>query len=175
MRGSGGGEVSGRGGGGEGRGGGGAAFSLPRNTSGRASGGGGGGGSAGWTTALSTRLGVRSDGSMSWSRGRVEGVVGVAVRREGEEPREAANDAAWRSFLRRLSSAPRLEAIGRREEEGERLVGRLLWEPLAVADERFLLREREERRDEYGGERVRERADRLNGEKEKGKVQYDSG
>lgn len=50
--------------------------------------------------------------------------MGVAVRLEGEEPREAAR--AWRSFLRRLSSAPRLEAMGRRAEEGERLAGRLL-------------------------------------------------
>lgn len=164
VRGSGGGEVSGSGGGGEGRGGGGAAFSFPSVASAGPSGGGGGGGSAGGAAALSTGLGVRSDISTSWSRSREEGVVGVAVRRDGEEPREAANEAACRSFLRRLSSAPRLEAIGRREEEGERLVGRLLCEPLATADERFLLREREEeRREEYGGDRVRERAERLNG------------
>lgn len=75
--------------------------------------------------------------------------MGVAVRREGEMPRGAASEAACRSFLRRLSSAPRLEAIGRRDEEGERLVGRLLCALLTAAEERFLLREREEeRRDE---------------------------
>lgn len=82
----------------------------------------------------------------------------------------AAASACWRSFLRRLSSAPRLELSGRREEGGEWLGGRLLWEPPppplpppATEDEwRLLLRGREEeRRDEYcGGERLLERPGR---------------
>lgn len=72
----------------------------------------------------------------------------------GEAPplvARAAASAAWRSFFLRLSSAPRLEFSGSREEGGERLVGRLLWElgpapPEAVC---LLLRVREEeRRDE---------------------------
>lgn len=74
----------------------------------------------------------------------------------------AAASAACRSFFRRLSSAPKLEFRGRREEGGERLAGRLLCElvpapPGAVC---LLLREREdERRDEEycRGERLLER------------------
>lgn len=63
----------------------------------------------------------------------------------------AAASAAWRSFFLRLSSAPRLELSGSREEGGERLAGRLLWElPPATPEETcLLLRDREEeRRDE---------------------------
>lgn len=61
------------------------------------------------------------------------------------EARAAASAACWRSFLRRLSSAPRLELRGRREEGGERLAARLLWVlpvPAEVAV-RLLLRDRE--------------------------------
>lgn len=74
--------------------------------------------------------------------------------------------AACLSFFLRVSSAPRLEVMGRREDEGERLAGRLLEAELLLAppiDECFLLRECEEdrREDEYRGERLRDRAERL--------------
>ncbi|KAG9337584.1 hypothetical protein JZ751_028435 [Albula glossodonta] len=62
-----------------------------------------------------------------------------------------------------------LEFSGRRDEDGDRLGGRLLWEPPPPpppVDECFLPRERDEgRRDEVlekgAGERLRERTDRL--------------
>lgn len=81
------------------------------------------------------------------------------------EARAAASAACWRSFFRRLSSAPRLELRGRRLEGGERLAARLLW-VLPVPPEVavcLLLREREDDlRDEYDrGERLRERPERL--------------
>lgn len=62
----------------------------------------------------------------------------------------AAASAACRSFFLRLSSAPRLELSGRREEGGERLAGRLLWEPAPAATEELCLlpRDREEERRE---------------------------
>lgn len=62
----------------------------------------------------------------------------------------AAASAAWRSFFLLLSSAPRLEFRGRREEGGERLDGRLLWEvpPSPAEDVCLLLRDREEERRE---------------------------
>lgn len=70
----------------------------------------------------------------------------------GEAPplARAAASAAWRSFFLRLSSAPRLELSGKREEGGERLVGRLLWElpPTPPEEVCLLLREREEERRE---------------------------
>lgn len=84
---------------------------------------------------------------------RVEGGGG-----EGAPPRAAAT-AAWRSFFLRLSSAPRLELRGRRDEEGgERLVGRLLWDPPPPPAKCFLPLEREEEKGR--GERVLERAER---------------
>lgn len=94
--------------------------------------------------------------------------MGLHPVTEGEtapEARAAASAACWRSFFRRLSSAPRLELRGRRVEGGERLVARLLW-VLPVPPEvavRLLLREREDDlRDEYErGERLRERPERL--------------
>lgn len=43
----------------------------------------------------------------------------VFRRREGE----FLAAAAWRSFFLRVSSAPRLDVIGKREDEGERLPG----------------------------------------------------
>lgn len=55
--------------------------------------------------------------------------------------------AACRSFFLRVSSAPRLDVMGRRDVEGERLAGRLLeaeLPPDPPMAERFLLREREE-------------------------------
>ena len=84
----------------------------------------------------------------------------------------AAAAACWRSFFLRLSSAPRLELSGRREEGGDRLGGLLVWEPPppppppppATEEEwRLLLRGREEeRREEYcGGERLLEVPGRL--------------
>lgn len=81
--------------------------------------------------------------------GRIEDVL-VALRaaREGEAPPvpRAAASAAWRSFFLRLSSAPRLELRGSRDEG---LVGLLLWELPITADEVcLLLREREEDRRE---------------------------
>lgn len=87
---------------------------------------------------------------------------------EGAEAWTAAT-AACRSFLRRLSSSPRLELSGRRVEEGERLDGRLLCDtppPTPPEDECFLPREREPvRRDKAvekaTGERLRDRAERL--------------
>lgn len=56
--------------------------------------------------------------------------------------------------------------MGRREDEGERLAGRLLEVELPLAPPRevcFLLRECEEDRrdDEYRGERLRDRIERL--------------
>lgn len=74
--------------------------------------------------------------------------------------------AACLSFFRLVSSAPRLDEMGSREDEGERLAGRLLEVELPLAppsDECFLLRECEEdrREDEYTGERLRDRIERL--------------
>lgn len=68
----------------------------------------------------------------------------------GEAPplARAAASAARRSFFLRLNSAPKLELRGRRDEGGERLAGRLLWEMLPVPAEEVCLlpREREEER-----------------------------
>lgn len=81
----------------------------------------------------------------------MEEAVGLRAGGGGEAPlplARAAASAAWRSFFLRVSSAPRLEVSGRREEGGERLAGRLLWEPTpAPAEDVCLLeREREEER-----------------------------
>lgn len=58
-----------------------------------------------------------------------EVLVDLRPATDGEaapEARAAASAACWRSFFRRLSSAPRLELRGRRAEGGERLAARLL-------------------------------------------------
>lgn len=83
--------------------------------------------------------------------GRAEVDEPEALRANGEVApllARAAASAAWRSFFLRLSSAPRLELSGRREEGGERLAGRLLWEPAPTEEVCLLLREREEERRE---------------------------
>lgn len=84
--------------------------------------------------------------------GREVEPAGLRAGGRGEAPplARAAASAAWRSFFLRVSSAPRLELSGRREEGGERLVGRLLWELLPATPEEvcLLLREREEERRE---------------------------
>lgn len=72
-----------------------------------------------WTKSLS--------GTLSGSALGGREVDPLDLREEGGgEGGRAAATAAWRSFFLRLSSAPRLELSGRREEGGERLVGRLL-------------------------------------------------
>lgn len=61
----------------------------------------------------------------------------------------AAASAAMRSFFLRVSSAPKLELRGRREEGGERLAARLMWElPPAPEEVCLLVREWEEERRE---------------------------
>lgn len=81
-----------------------------------------------------------------------EGPADLRAGGSGETPplARAAASAACRSFFLRLSSAPRLELSGRREEGGERLAGRLLWEPPPAKPEEvcLLLRDREEERRE---------------------------
>lgn len=79
--------------------------------------------------------------------------AGAGAGGGGEAPAplaRAAASAACRSFFLRLNSAPRLELSGRRDEGGERLVGRLLWELVPAATEEVCLlpREREEERRE---------------------------
>lgn len=82
-----------------------------------------------------------------------EGPVDLHAIGGGEAPplARAAASAACRSFFLRVSSAPRLELSGRRVEGGERLAGRLMWEPPPATPEEacLLLREREvERRED---------------------------
>ncbi len=93
--------------------------------------------------------GAVSSGGVSVFFAGAFAMLDVLGRREGEF---LAAAAAWRSFFLRVSSAPRLEVIGKREDEGERLPGRLLWEefPLAPPEykECFLVREWEEERRE---------------------------
>lgn len=107
--------------------------------------GGGGGGSA---TAAESLSGCGA----SALEGRAEALADLRAGGRGEVPplARAAASAAWRSFFLRVSSAPRLELSGRREEGGERLAGRLLWElpPATLEEVCLLLREREEERRE---------------------------
>lgn len=83
---------------------------------------------------------------------RIEEPADLRAGRRGDVPplARAAASAARRSFFLRVSSAPRLELRGRRDEGGERLVGRLLWvpPPATAEEECLLLREREEERRE---------------------------
>lgn len=131
-----------------------------------------------WSSLLGPSWGVCTEGvsaALSFSGcvasvlvALAEVLVDLRPATDGEaapQARAAASAACCRSFLRRLSSAPRLELRGRRAEGGERLVARLLWVlpvPAKVAV-RLLLREREvDLRDEYDrGERLRERPERL--------------
>lgn len=87
--------------------------------------GGGGGGSAAAAESLSgceaSALAGREDSGPAHLRADGGGEAPPLVAR-------AAASAAWRSFFLRLSSAPRLELSGSRDDGGERLVGRLLWE-----------------------------------------------
>lgn len=154
----------GRGVGGEDKGGGKGteAWSSPLGASWGNAAGGGGRGSA--TAAESL-----SDCGASVLFDRTKELVGLCAGGRGDVPplARAAASAAKRSFFLRLSSAPRLELRGRRDEGGERLVARLLWElpPPRPEEVCLLLRDREEdrREDEYWkGERLRERPERLN-------------
>lgn len=84
---------------------------------------------------------------------RTEELADLRAGGRGDVPplARAAASAARRSFFLLLSSAPRLEFRGRRDEGGERLAGRLLWElPPATPEEVcLLLRDREvERRED---------------------------
>lgn len=132
--------------------------SLPGPSWGKGTGGGGGGSAESLSACAASALPARGAEPVALRAG-VTGDAPLLAR--------AAASAAWRSFFLRLSSAPRLELSGRREEGGERLAGRLLWElaPPTLEEACLLERDREEERqeDEYGrGERLLDRPERLN-------------
>lgn len=148
-------------------------------TGGEGWGGGGGGGSVGeeveeegrgavtWSSPLGASWGNSACGGGRGSATAVESLsgcgasalvdlieepAGLRAGGRGDAPplARAAASAARRSFFLRLSSAPRLELRGRREEGGERLAGRPLWElpPVTAEEVCLLLRGREEERRE---------------------------
>lgn len=122
-------------------------------------------GGAGESAAAESLSGCEASALVGLADAVVTALRAAGGRGEAVPLARAAASAACSSFFLRLSSAPKLELRGRREEGGERLACLLLCELLPSPAEEAcrLLREREEERreEEYcRGERLLERPER---------------